>query len=404
MNRILASLVAMAITPTFLWAKTCDPSVLAGLVAQSRLVSTRPVDVDRLKRQGFRDGYIGGLDALGGMFRAAGFLRSPGVDPARTHVDDFAFHLDRQFAFIEEGIRSQMGPLNARILWDGGRLGLLEAFRAEARGFVERGELSYRRWLNLHLRLSLLATSKRERQIVIDAGDFLAGDLYKTDDWHTDGRLEAAYGRWESHRHTSFAPWRFVEEFPEIVLVPTVGDLGVGVFNRLFMTGIHPVGVAGATVHADGGEMSPYFFLRHDYLHLRSVIRWEKNLFVVRNQRESQANVDDVARRILRFHNAFLDRAETLPPQEQKMAELMYFLATYDRLSGGKGYTKLALERPVEAYELFSGYDMSNMARDFKGSRLLPDDIDGNSVEAIYGYLSEALDLFNRIASEIRAD
>ena len=87
------------------------------------------------------------------------------------------------------------------------------------------------------------------------------------------------------------------------------------------------------------------------------------------------------------------------------MAELMYFLATYDYLSE-EGYRAVALEGRAADHRFFGNHALTSLAGGLYGTSnekaLLPDDIDGYSERAIYNYLSDALGIFNQVASEIR--
>ena len=256
-------------------ARNCEPWIVSLLASQTRDEIERAVDTARLKREGFREGHIAGLGTLDGMFRAAEFLRSPGVDPNGTHVEYFSSLIDRHLAVVESGIRSQMGRHNWRLLWDRDmweRLELLEAFKDEARRRRREERVDYSYWSRLHFRLSVLATPGSKRGSL--GGESLR-KLYRTGDWYSDERLEAAYRQIGD----SFLLGDYLDMFPEVLLMPTVERMGIMSFTRAFTTGVHPVGVVGTAVHADGTKVYPDYFFEHDLIHLINVVALEKFRF-----------------------------------------------------------------------------------------------------------------------------
>ena len=386
----------------------CESLVLEGLMNQSRLAKNRPVDIVRLRKMGLKDAYIAGLDKLDKMFEVSELLRSPRFNPTETHVEHFASLIPHHLAVIESGLPSQEGLLNWRHLWDW-NLGRRLAISEEAEERLETQRVTYNWWVSYHLRFSILATLAQQMR---DSGDFMH-TRYRTENWHTNEKLKSAYQIYQSNNKE--IQLAYLNKFPKIILWPTVDKVGVDPFNRLFMTGMHPVGVRSTPVVADGITMSPLYFFLHDFVHLINIVQWEMSLFATKGK--------NVARRILHFHNEFINRTDTLPKEEMEMAKLMYFLATYDYLETGERFATVALsepsssvrrgastilegstKRPMTDDRLFSDYLLTAIASKLKGSPVLPEGIDSNSTEEIANYLFKALEVFNTVALEIRAE
>ena len=111
----------------------------------------------KLQTDRFKDGYIRGLEQAHKHLRLAHKLRTESIDPWKTHIEEFAALVKPHLDYVERGIRSQDSADKLE------RLAILEDFRAEAQSWIEKQEVSYRRWVNLNLRLSILATPKNKR-------------------------------------------------------------------------------------------------------------------------------------------------------------------------------------------------------------------------------------------------
>ena len=98
----------------------------------------------------------------------------------------------------------------------------------------------------------------------------------------------------EHYRQEVRSTWHqtqyLIDEFPERIIIPTKHKLGRASINETHGRGVQFVGLNNKTTRADGTNMSPYNFLRHDENHayriedvddpqLASYVRQEMNRF-----------------------------------------------------------------------------------------------------------------------------
>ena len=338
-------------------ARTCEPWMLSDLVSQGRAV----VDGRDDASDGMRKSYAGGLRSVGPMIRLSEALRDPKTGSAFAHVGPFDSLIDEHIALVESGLRLQDDNSE--------RLAMLEGFKSEALGRRRSGRVDYRWWTPFNYRLAILATPEPRREMFFNSvGKALS---------------------------------RYFDLFPHTVLVPTIEELGIVPFRKLFMTGVHPLGLVGRRILADGEHMPPDRFVRHDLFHAGAIIDRAE----VPSDNEADVGRWREAREgLLRFHNAFDTALGRLSGAEREMAELVYFLVIRERPE--RMYAMpAATKSPLEATDLF-GENISRMVYEFRDPRsalLLPEGMNYRSEAEVHRFLSESIDVFNRIASEIGA-
>ena len=57
------------------------------------------------------------------------------------------------------------------------------------------------------------------------------------------------------------------DQFPDLIMMPFYGDIGSMGINRFNELNIHPIGVTGKNIVADGENMPPSTFTNHDGVH-----------------------------------------------------------------------------------------------------------------------------------------
>ena len=373
-------------------ADGCDPAIFSDLVDQGRAVrgSLEEERTDPVLAQ-LGDAYTAGLDAVDTMLGGAELLRKGSIDPARSPVGVFDDEIERLLSVVESGLH---GWSYWRRLMDGGyaeRLAALEVFKQEAKGCRDSGRVAYRWWNNFGYRASLLATPNDKRSRY-----GFSQHLYKTQGWLSDEQLEMAY-KMSYEGKVGETLGNLLDLFPAVVVWPTLDRLGVVGFNRLFMTGVHPFGVVGEAVHADGRKMYPDEYSEHDFGHTREIIPWEAELGTSPYGRWGGDRVG-----LLRFHRAFLRRVGDLSVREHRMAELMYFFASHE---APHHIGEVAAGRAHLLEDWFSQeYVMDVYAQAFQkpgAAALLPDDVDGRSRASIGVFLRESASVFRKLAEEI---
>ena len=284
-------------------------------------------------QQGYTANYVAGLDHAKASLQLAYLLRQrfsdPTIttDPERVHVSEFARFVNPHIDFVERGIRnSDSSDKNLR-------LSQLEQLRSEARFVQERKELTYRYLLDLTLRLSILASSQEEL-LQSPNGSFLLHELQVTADTNYDDITRIA------RRTLNRVLDRF--QFPKFIVVPTIensGNLGIISNNRVYGTGVHPIGLTDKPTDAHNTTMPPLFFLGHDMLHA-----------VLLN------DVD-----MSQFVNLFLYKSQSLSKLPRERVELVFYELTHEHGHDLSTMTSIQeVQDVVEKHMSVSVYDYGN--------------------------------------------
>ena len=260
-----------------------------------------------LKNLGFKESYTLGFDRAKEHLRLAEKLRSLPIDPWKTHIEEFADLVEPHLNHVERGIRSQDAPDKLE------RLVLLENFRAEARQWIERRELTYRRWVNLNFRLSILATPKDKRM----QGIFMI-ELHASEDWYTDVRLESFYRKMRESRKGLIGLVEKLDLFPKVIIVPQKnGILGTMALTRMTARRVYLHSLENKTIKIHNELHYPDGVFWHDSIHMSF-----HEMELATGDRYLGGSYEEI---ILPFHNAFFLHIQGLPKKEQEMLNLLYY-------------------------------------------------------------------------------
>ena len=222
-------------------------------------------NMNLLRTSGFKDSYIRGLEQARKHLRLAHKLRTGSIDPWKTHIEEFAALVKPHLDYIERGIRSQDSADRLE------RLAILEDFRAETQSWLEKREVSYRRWVNLNFRLSILATPKNERyRLHPETHDFLP-DLHASGDWLTNNRLESAYSEALEEKKFTEPIVRMIDQFPEVIIAPQMDGLtGIMALTRMTARRVYLHALENNATHGHISQYPDWVFLHDGFAHDRS--------------------------------------------------------------------------------------------------------------------------------------
>ena len=325
----------------------------------------------------FKDNYIRGLDKARKHLRLAQKLRTGSIDPWKTHIEEFAALVKPHLDYIERGIRSQDSADKLE------RLAILEDFRIETQSWLEKREVSYRRWVNLNLRLSILATPKNDRN-----------KLHFSNDWLTDERLESLYQqRKEANQATIDV--KILDKFPEVIIAPQMDGLtGIMALTRMTTRRVYLHALENKASHVDGKLSHPDWIFWHDSLHMNNHESYFMNWIDWH-----RATYEEM---LLPFHNAFFLHIQTLPMRKREMLELVYHYMVYEQAHYAYGTfdPQKVLEYPTTSFlrEFQSDHWSADL---FHNRTILPDWVKPNNSDDIKAFLTEAMNLYDDTAQEV---
>ena len=338
-------------------------------------------NINFLRSSGFKESYIRGLDKVREHLRLAHKLRTGSINPWKTHIEEFATLVKPHLDYVERGIRSQDSADKLE------RLAILEDFRAETQSWLEKREVSYRRWVNLNFRLSILVTPKDKRLMTTDEDRFL-GALHASEDWHTDKRLESLYQQWKTKDRNLEPIVLIIDDFPEVIIVPQMdGITGIMALTRMAGRRVYLHALENKASHIHYNLRYPDWAFQHDSEH--TIVR-EIQLSTWIPWREGSYETV-----VTPFHNAFLLRMQEFPKKEREMLELVYHYLVFERPLYGNifNYPRTSVYGVVHRSAWVSDLETE--------SAILPDWVENNSVLDVKAFLKEATNLYEKTAWEV---
>ena len=343
----------------------------------------------------FQDNYIRGLEQARAHIRLAHKLRTEPIDPWKTHIEEFATMVEPHLDYIERGIRSQDSADKLE------RLAILEDFRAETQSWIEKEEVSYRRWVNLNFRLSILATPTDQRtEVFFSRHDFLL-ELHVSGDWVTNERLESAYLK--GTKRTKSKEKSFVEmlnQFPEIIIAPQMdGITGIMALSRMTARKVYLHALVNNAVNVHGFQYPDWIFLHdnaHVAIHDSHLMKWVRERGHGRSYEEM----------VLPFHDAFLLHIQKLPIRKREILELIYYHMVFEYPEKGYAlgqeykylkYPRSLLMRSVIDNPLTSRLLLSS----FQKGTLIPDWVEPKNLDDVKIFLAKAMSLYDNTAREV---
>ena len=255
---------------------------------------------NNLQLQGFSEKYTDQFDQAVRLVELKKYWQKIKADPQRNHLPHFAKQISSHVLEIKKGIEKSPLPeedKKARLQ----TLGFLEWEGGMARRTYK---VTYIWWSVFNIRLIALASSSVES--AFNLGLSLTQvksheEVYKLMKEKKD-LLNAFNGPYV----------QMLEEFPNIVLFPSVGRIGPMAFNQTMNEGIHFIGVSGVSAQVDGKILSPQDYFKHDVEHTADIEKYLKT------QNPS-------------FHSQLRLKIRSLPKERREQQEFAYFLLLRER-------------------------------------------------------------------------
>ena len=267
----------------------------------------RTREEETLRAKGIRADYAFGVNSANYMLKLGKKLREHNIDPASTHIEDFALALPLHIEFARQSLQAQNVELSER-------LQILNNFKKEAETRIKNQAVTYQWWLVWNFRLTVLLTPNKQR-----------GQLHKDNKWLLSTEFDIS--KFMNFR-SEFLVIKLISQFPEKVTLPTVANLGIIAMNRVFdVDNIFPLGIVETTQKIDGRWMSPAEFFYHDIAHISLVSAlYGENPFPPVFPRP--------------FHDWLIKKAYDLPAHQQELLEYIYFMVIHERIGDVKDFTK----------------------------------------------------------------
>lgn len=191
-------------------------------------------------------------------------LRARSIDPKSTHIPEFAGKVDSHVDFARKSIQAQNTSDTPE------RLKLLNDFAAEAAARVRDGKVTYEWWHDYNYRLSILMTPAKDRTAVAGGyEDKFARALLDSGNWKTAEGFRETASKQEARFFSMYEPHDVAKAYPGQIVIPSVeGDLGIAALNATYGSNTSIIGMVGNKLRADGREMHPDHFFRHDHVHV----------------------------------------------------------------------------------------------------------------------------------------
>ncbi len=243
-----------------------------------------------LKAKGFSSVFYEGLDKANALLRLGLHLRNSKINPFKTHITPFENQIGPLIAHIRAGIKSSSSAVESR-------LKILERFEREIRKKAKEKNLTYAGWILFHYRLSYLVTPPAER--IAPASQF----------WMTEEGLTKHLTKNMIREYQQ--PIEVIYMFPEVIVLPTIRDLGIMALNNTIATGV----TVAELPNKKKNTWYPDTYFRHDFNHI---------IMGYANKNTSLQNLYEKLKRFLKSASV----------QQRQMAEMVYFLIHENPSSG----------------------------------------------------------------------
>ena len=290
----------------------------AGVFSPLKRVLSASADTEKnLLRRGFSQYYVNYVDTAVHLVKLKKRWMKK-KNPEDMHIPYFAWNIEAHIAEIRKGIK-------ASSLSDVEKSSRLEALKAlEKEAFFKKKihKMTYMWWNIFNIRLITLTADS------VESAFNLGLSLNQVQNEQEVYRVLK-----EKKDSSAFnGPYvQMLEKFPNIVLIPVVGDIGPMAFNQVMSESIHFVGVSGTEAKVDGKKLSPQDYVRHDVEHANSI--------------EEYLKTEDLS-----FHSQFKRKIKDLPQEVREQQELAYFLLLHERGSVLQGSDRAVFDRNFHVF------------------------------------------------------
>ena len=321
---------------------------------------------------GFSEQYTDGLDKVDSYLQLAKELRKPGVDPNKTHIPFFAVQIDKHLDFIGAGAMALGSTASLQKQ--------LRLFRERAHKRQELRQVTYAWWIEWNAQLVTLATSKVKRFYEITSETTfppLPAIDNSTPYFGRRKREEVIF--WQKKEYSTRERFsQAISLFPQLIMMPTIDDMGLMAFNRTFPLGVSFLGMLNRSTE---GWIPQGFFL-HDVGHSLNRI----------NQMGKRADYKVVEP----FHNAIMEMVENreMSKEQREAFEYLYFFAGHEWPKFFKAIMGASLKKKIERFQSYVPFVVFNYV---PLDNLLPKNVglEGDAIERFF------VENINFIAEEI---
>lgn len=276
----------------------CPSSFRAGSDSAEISNTEHLIDTEKnLMAKGFSKEYTDQFDESLQLVELKKHWKKIKADPEKSHLPYFADKIDAHIYEIKKGIQaSQLSKSEKQA-----RLKVLEILQKEAHLAKTNNQVTYNWWNIFNIRLIALVISP------IESAFELGLSLNHIKDHQEVYRRVKEGGNYHIEIYTEM-----MNSFPNIMLVPAIGEIGLMAFNQTMAESVHFIGVSGVNRSVDGKKLTPQQYFRHDVEHANSI--------------EEYLKTED-----LLFYSQFKRKIKDLPQEIREQQEFAYFLLLHER-------------------------------------------------------------------------
>ncbi len=344
----------------------------------NQLTSTSTqTEESQLRKQGFPKNYTAGVDKANEIIQVKKKLEKINANPYTTHVPYFASQVNDHIEEIEKAILNQKEAIPIR-------LKLFEELKKDAQNRIQNKTVTYDWWIPFNVKLVTLAETPASlvEELIHELNRKESNNLKYTDDFEKLYTEELSNIFKRNGFHFRFQV--MMDRFPEEIMFPVTGELGIMAFNKVINTGSHFLGLSGYPVITDNREHSPREFLFHDITHNESI----------------RSRISSVTAAI------FKKKSKNLTFQDRKKFEIIYFIITHELVLLHHYFPKqihIYYDQRSKILNLQTDIlETSSRFRFLKDlGQFLPDNVSNESPEEIETFLKEGAEiLFRELSSE----
>ncbi len=253
----------------------------------------------QLREKSFRDAYIAGWDEAHRLEAIADALRKNKVDPAVTHIEDFADQVEEHIAYFQRNTDHEIEiPAFKKKVVD---REAMEVLVREARGKVKEKKVTYNWWMQWNLKMLDTVSETRLTGMVAEYRRELKSSLPAEENEIIVSFLKMVFGRFKGRPFDS----------DDLVYLPTIKKLDIMAFNQVSSNKLALLALFDRPAPADGLIFDPIPFLLHDLQH-----SYSRDL------------VDSFKYKV--FHKLFKEKVKTLSTFQREKVELILYFHTHE--------------------------------------------------------------------------
>ena len=374
-----------------------------------------------------------GIQEVQKMIQFGKKLQAEKADAYTTHIPEFAQQINKHYEHIERIIESThlksqevikdsskevIKKSNEEVIKDSNELEkitnkqkeVLSSLKTEALLHAQNQRLTYAYWLYWNARLALSSSTNDLEDLESLKSESLfyymnAEQIHTTFTKEIKDRdsvkistthYDRISNNEEDVRHPhkleilnqkiEYLIYSRIKDFPQLVVLPTTEQMGIVALNQ-FESGITPAGLGDVDAWADGLEMNPFEFMRHDLQH-------QKLEFGHPHEKSYGWMNSSISKE--EYRKEFFKIISEYPVEKKEQAEIAFFVQEHERYISVENMTSLVQKVAKEIMsDRYRFRDKKNLGQ------YLPSHINLDSEESVNSYLNEIIETYKQTVHQI---